>query len=121
LDQFLGSRSKAIRGSDDFEQMSHGHSQGSPTCPRHLSREAKVEWRRITRELKHLGLLTKIDRAALAIYVRAGRDGLKRKNTSSKARVQSRKADKKDWSRVHGFGSQQRRWKTFAGSALNSV
>ena len=41
---------------------------GMPTCPRHLSKEAKAEWRRIAKELKTIGLLTTVDRAALAAY-----------------------------------------------------
>ncbi len=43
----------------------------TPTCPRHLSDEAKKEWRRVTPLLDTLGLLTKIDRAALAMYCEA--------------------------------------------------
>lgn len=44
---------------------------GTPTCPRHLSKEAKAEWRRISEELSAMGLLTKVDRAALAAYCEA--------------------------------------------------
>lgn len=39
-----------------------------PSPPEHLSREALVEWGRITEQLYQLGLLTEIDRAALAAY-----------------------------------------------------
>ncbi len=39
-----------------------------PGCPRHLLKEARKEWRRITPELQQLGLITRIDRAALALY-----------------------------------------------------
>jgi len=39
-----------------------------PVVPAHLSDEAKVEWERVSQELAELGLLTKIDRAALAAY-----------------------------------------------------
>jgi len=39
-----------------------------PNCPRHLSAEGRKEWRRITKELAVLGLVTQIDRAALAGY-----------------------------------------------------
>jgi P27 family predicted phage terminase small subunit len=42
-----------------------------PTCPRHLSDEAKKEWRRIVPELEAVGLITRIDRAALAVYCQA--------------------------------------------------
>lgn len=40
----------------------------APACPKHLDKEARAEWRRISKELLHLGLLTEIDRAALAAY-----------------------------------------------------
>src|ERR1700674_383610 len=39
-----------------------------PTCPRELSAVAKREWKRIARSLADMGLLSKIDRAALAGY-----------------------------------------------------
>lgn len=39
-----------------------------PTCPLWLLPEAKREWRRIVPELSRLGLLTVVDRAALAAY-----------------------------------------------------
>lgn len=42
-----------------------------PTCPAHLSAEARTEWKRITPELEKLGLISQIDRAALAVYCQA--------------------------------------------------
>ncbi len=42
-----------------------------PRCPSHLSGEAKAEWRRVARTLHESGLLTQVDRAALAIYCQA--------------------------------------------------
>ena len=42
-----------------------------PTCPMHLCPVARTEWRRISAELEGLGLLTRIDRAALAAYCEA--------------------------------------------------
>lgn len=42
-----------------------------PPCPRWLNQEAKREWRRIVPELDALGLLTIVDRAALAGYCQA--------------------------------------------------
>lgn len=41
---------------------------GLPSCPAHVQNEARREWRRISRHLANIGLLTKIDRAALAAY-----------------------------------------------------
>lgn len=45
-----------------------------PKCPGHLAPEAKAEWRRITKHLEVLGLITEIDRAALAAYCSAWAD-----------------------------------------------
>src|SRR6185312_16774353 len=39
-----------------------------PRCPPELSPVARKEWRRISRHLFQLGLITAIDRAALAAY-----------------------------------------------------
>ena len=43
----------------------------TPTCPRALGPEARKEWQRLARELSSLGLLTRIDRGALAAYCQA--------------------------------------------------
>jgi P27 family predicted phage terminase small subunit len=42
-----------------------------PACPRWLDSEARREWRRVSGELERLGLLTIVDRAALAGYCQA--------------------------------------------------
>ncbi len=42
-----------------------------PRCPAHLGDEAKREWKRVSRDLAACGLLTRIDRAALALYCEA--------------------------------------------------
>ncbi len=42
--------------------------QKIPSCPRHLGKEGRKEWRRISAQLLKLKLLTEIDRAALAGY-----------------------------------------------------
>src|SRR3972149_967001 len=42
-----------------------------PRCPAHLGEEAKREWKRVSRDLAGYGLLTRIDRAALALYCEA--------------------------------------------------
>lgn len=42
-----------------------------PDCPEHLSGEAVVEWERISPQLVKLGLLSQLDRAALAMYCSA--------------------------------------------------
>lgn len=45
-----------------------------PTPPAMLSREAKAEWKRVVKELDALGLIAKIDRAALTILCNAWSD-----------------------------------------------
>lgn len=40
----------------------------APECPEHLEGEARAEWERIVPHLVALGLISKIDRAALAGY-----------------------------------------------------
>jgi P27 family predicted phage terminase small subunit len=42
-----------------------------PTCPSHLCPSAKAEWKRVAREMKHLGMLSMLDRAVLAGYCQA--------------------------------------------------
>jgi P27 family predicted phage terminase small subunit len=41
---------------------------GSPTCPKHLNKGARAEWKRISADLSASGLLTTVDRAALGAY-----------------------------------------------------
>jgi len=42
-----------------------------PDAPRHLGKEARKEWKRITPILEELGLITGLDRTALAMYCQA--------------------------------------------------
>lgn len=42
-----------------------------PGCPKHLLPEARKEWKRITPELERYGLISKLDRSALALYCQA--------------------------------------------------
>lgn len=42
-----------------------------PTCPAHLSPTAKAEWKRLAPTLNRIGVLTQVDRAALAAYCQA--------------------------------------------------
>jgi P27 family predicted phage terminase small subunit len=43
----------------------------APTCPAHLSPSAKAEWKRLAHQLTDLGILSQLDRAALAGYCQA--------------------------------------------------
>src|SRR5215469_12484602 len=44
---------------------------GLPAAPAELTADAKTEWQRVARRLHALGLLTTVDRAALAAYCQA--------------------------------------------------
>lgn len=60
-----------------------------PSAPNHLGKEAKKEWKRITPLLEELGLISGLDRAALALYCQAlGR--LSELETSFNGKVQAR-------------------------------
>lgn len=43
----------------------------APRCPNWLEDEAKKEWKRMAKQLEHLGILTEIDMAAFAGYCQA--------------------------------------------------
>lgn len=65
---------KILRGNPGKRRLHAGElrpQQGMPRCPDHLLPEARAEWRRMSRQLCALGILTLIDRAALAMYCQA--------------------------------------------------
>lgn len=45
-----------------------------PPCPAFLHKDAKAEWKRITKDLQTLGLISKLDRGELAVYCQAWSD-----------------------------------------------
>jgi P27 family predicted phage terminase small subunit len=45
--------------------------RSQPSCPGHLSPAARAEWARLAQSLNGIGLLTQVDRAALAAYCQA--------------------------------------------------
>lgn len=61
---------KLLDGNPGHQKLNKHEPQpgGVATCPTWLDLEAKREWRRISKELRRLGLLTSVDRAALAAY-----------------------------------------------------
>lgn len=66
---FTGTARRPLRAADLADGV---HPEvGLPSMPSHFSPEARKEWRRITPELLELGLLTRIDRAALELYCHA--------------------------------------------------
>jgi P27 family predicted phage terminase small subunit len=58
-----GNRGKRAWNHDEPEPP-----DGIPRCPAHLAPVARTEWRRVARSLHAMGVLTLIDRAALAAY-----------------------------------------------------
>ena len=62
---------KLVKGEKKKSRLNENELQPdtvAPTCPAFLSLMAKAEWKRMVAELEPLGLMTKIDRAALAAY-----------------------------------------------------
>ena len=85
---------KVLQGTQRADRMNRNEPKprvAIPQCPSHLSGEAKREWRRMARDLAQLGLLSRIDRGALALYCQAwGRwveaeEALKRHGTMVKS------------------------------------
>jgi len=67
-------RVKLLRGNPGKRPLNEGEPQPAPlapACPSELSQSAKEEWNRIITELVELGLMTRLDRAALATYCQA--------------------------------------------------
>ncbi len=67
---------KLARGSRRIGDLNRGGIEprpkpARPTCPTHLSRRAKVEWKRVSVQLERMGLLTQLDRSMLALYCQA--------------------------------------------------
>lgn len=66
LKQLAGNPGKrALNGAEPKPQAKR------PPCPKSLQGEARKEWNRMSKQLFELGLLTQVDRAALAAYCQA--------------------------------------------------
>jgi P27 family predicted phage terminase small subunit len=62
---------KALAGNPGKRALNKTEPQpkpGIPSCPKHLDAEARREWKRISAELTTLGMISHMDRAALAAY-----------------------------------------------------
>lgn len=69
--KMLPSNLKIIAGTERPSRVNHDEPRPEvkiPTPPSVLDKEGKKEWRRVARQLFALGILTDIDRAALAAY-----------------------------------------------------
>jgi P27 family predicted phage terminase small subunit len=65
---------KVLKGTDQPCRMNPDEAEPDlaiPSPPEHLSQDASVEWGRVSQELYKLGLLSRIDRSALAAYCQA--------------------------------------------------
>lgn len=59
---------KLLAGTTKPRKRDAAFPAGTPNAPEWLSTLAKTEWRRIVPELEAAGLLSRVDRAALAVY-----------------------------------------------------
>ncbi len=65
---------KILEGNPGKRQLNNSEptpAKKAPKCPSWLDAEAKKEWRRLTKQLDDLGLLTTVDMAAFAGYCQA--------------------------------------------------
>jgi P27 family predicted phage terminase small subunit len=85
-----------------------------PDAPSSLSKEARAEWDRIAPHLAKLGLVSQIDRAALAAYCTAWGDYTWAENRIKQLNVEARKAGDKT-------GERGRIWDTPSGYKQISV
>ena len=65
---------KALEGNPGKRPLNKNEPKPQPTapkCPSWLTADAKKEWRRLSKELEAMGLLTRVDMAAFAGYCQA--------------------------------------------------
>ena len=65
---------KALEGNPGKRSLNTGEpkpKKKAPRCPSWLEEEAKKEWKRMSKQLEDLGILTEIDMAAFAGYCQA--------------------------------------------------
>ena len=65
---------KVLQGTQRPDRVNHQEPRPKvalPPCPAHLSGEVKRQWRRLAKELAPMGLLSHIDREALALLCQA--------------------------------------------------
>ena len=65
---------KALEGNPGKRELNDKEpkpSKKAPSCPKWLDEEAKKEWRRLSKHLENLGVLTEVDMTAFAGYCQA--------------------------------------------------
>lgn len=65
---------KVLEGNPGKRQLNSSEprpNKKAPRCPNWLEDEAKKEWKRMAKQLEHLGILTEIDMAAFSGYCQA--------------------------------------------------
>ena len=65
---------KVLEGNPGKRQLNKSEPQPekkAPTCPSWLTEDAKKEWKRLSKNLENLGMLTELDMAAFAGYCQA--------------------------------------------------
>lgn len=70
----LPTKVKQLRGNPGKRPLNEDEPElpaRAPRCPGHLKGEARAEWKRVASTLNTAGLLTQVDRAALAVYCQA--------------------------------------------------
>jgi P27 family predicted phage terminase small subunit len=81
----------------------------TPDCPKHLWPAARKEWKRISIELETYGLISRLDRAALALYCQAwarwvwAEEMLSRKMKAAAEQEAKAIAEGKEWTGGDGF------------------
>lgn len=98
-----------------------------PVMPTHLAEEAKREWRRITKHLEVLGLISQIDRAALAAYCTAWGDyvwaelRIEALNAAALKKAKAALKDEESGEPIEDAGEAGRIWDTPSGYKQISV
>lgn len=85
-----------------------------PSCPGHLCKESKKEWRRVVKILDSIGLMTELDRSTLAEYCEAYGKwvGLKHElNMLKKIDIDNKCLLKDSSRRVDQYRSEAKYWK----------
>ena len=79
---------KMIRGNPGHRPINPNEfkpTSGPPACPRHLTADARKEWRRLLKEFSAAGLLTGVDRGMLAMMCTAWGDHVKARRMMEEA------------------------------------